>query len=357
VIIKALILFVILNILFAALNPSPGDISLYNAVLPGRTRFPFGVASNPYSLMVNDLDAMFAAHVISAHKQPGEYRVILIGDSSVWGESISIQNTLSEQWNRLNETCGARKIKFYNLGYPHPSVVKDLLILDKAMEYHPDMVVWFVTANTLIPRRFNPLLEANRERTIKVLDTYGIDPATEKKLALQEPSFYQRTLVGERSDLARLVKLQALGLLWAATGQDDRTANEAEMLSPDVEASDVYRGWGPATNIREKIVFDALRAGHAIARPAPVLIVNEPIYIATGQNSDLRYNYIYPRWAFDQYRQALAMEVQNAGWNYLDLWDAVPAADFADTGLHPSAEGERLLIQKINPTLRAIACP
>lgn len=354
---KGLILFVLINILYALIDPSLGQVSAYNTIFPGRTRFPFGVGTNPYSLMVNDLDVMFASHVISAPKMPGEYRVILIGDSSIWGESISIHNTISEQWNRKDDTCGNREIQFYNLGYPHPSVIKDLLILDKAMEYNPDMVVWFVTGNTLIPRRSNPLLTTNRERTINLLDRHGIVPFDEDKLAFKEPSFYQKTLWGERSELARLLKLQGLGLLWSITRQDDRISDETSMLSPDVKASNTYRGWGPTVNLKKKIMFEALSAGHAMAKSIPVLVVNEPIYIATGQNSDIRYNYIYPRWAYDQYREALAAEVQKAGWNYLDLWDAVPVNNFADTGLHPSADGERLMIQKIDPTLRAIACP
>jgi hypothetical protein len=357
VVVKALILFVGINCLYAWVNPSLGNVSAYNTLLPGRTRLPFGVAGNPYSVMVNDLDVMFASHVISTPKQPGEYRVIVIGDSSVWGESILAENSISEQWNRLGVACGDRKLQFYNLGYPHPSVIKDLLILDKAMEYEPDMVVWFVTGNTLIPRRFNPLLAANRDRATGILKAHGVTPSEEDELALQAPSLYSKTVVAERSGLARAIKLQVLGLLWKVTGKNDGVSEEIDWLSPDVEASDIYRGWGPKVNIKKKIMFDALRAGHEIANPIPVLVVNEPIYIATGQNSDIRYNYIYPRWAYDQYRAALAVEAQNAGWNYLDMWDAVPTSSFADTGLHPSAAGERLLIERIDPTLRAIACP
>lgn len=355
--IKALILFILINLLYAWVNPSLGTLSVYNTIVPGRTRLPFGEASNLYSVMINDLDVMFASHAISTPKLPGEYRVLVIGDSSVWGESISAENMISEQWNALNGECGDRKLKFYNLGYPNPSVIKDLLILDKAMEYDPDMVVWFVTGNTLIPRRFNPLLAANRERAISVLDTHGVTPSEEDEAALQEPSIFARTLVGERSELARMIKLQVLGLLWKVTGQNDGVLEETGLLSPDVEASDIYRGWGPKVNIKKKIMFDALRAGHEIAKTIPVLLVNEPIYIATGKNTDIRYNYIYPRWAYDQYRETLALEVQKAGWNYLDLWDAVPAENFADTGLHPSAEGERILIENIDPILQAIACP
>ncbi len=113
----------------------------------------------------------------------------------------------------------------------------------------------------------------------------------------------------------------------------------------------------PGTKLGNKILFNALTAGHEIAGSIPILLVNEPIYVASGLNSDIRYNDVYPRWAYDQYRQAMRAESQKSQWNYLDLWNAVPNNEFSDTSLHVSAQGERALIQSINPTLREIACP
>ncbi len=120
--------------------------------------------------------------------------------------------------------CSGRQLRFYNLGYPHPSIVKDLVVLDKAMEYDPDLVIWFVTLNTLMPRRLSPFLAANSEEAAKVLTTYNIPTSDEDELALQKPSFYEKTLVGRRSDLLRAIKLQALGVLWMAADQDKRNS-------------------------------------------------------------------------------------------------------------------------------------
>ena len=84
--------------------------------------------------MVDDLDIMVASHEISAPKKtvvriPGSAR---IGDLSVWGEGSPAQQSISVLWNDLGLSCANRAVKFYNLAYPHPSVVKDLIILDKA---------------------------------------------------------------------------------------------------------------------------------------------------------------------------------------------------------------------------------
>ncbi len=42
-----------------------------------------------------------------------------------------------------------------------------------------------------------------------------------------------------------------------------------------------------------------------MAGDVPVLIINEPMFISDGQNSDLRYNSFYPRWAYDQFHRLL----------------------------------------------------
>jgi hypothetical protein len=357
VLVKALILFIVINILFGLIDPSLGGLSAYNHLIPGRVRFPFGSANDPYVVSVDNLDVMAASHAISATKKPGEYRVALIGDSSVWGEKISAQDSISAQWNDLNMQCDGRQIKFYNLGYPHPSIVKDLIVLDKAMEYKPDMVVWFVTLNTLIPRRLSPFIAANSEEAARVLNTYKIPYSHEDELVMQRPGFFERTLVGRRSDLARAIKLQALGLLWTATGQDKRASKPVPALSQKVDDDPKFRGWGPGTKLEKKMVFEALQAGQKIAGSIPILIVNEPVFVASGQNSDIRYNDVYPRWAYDQYREVMTAEAQKSHWKYLDLWNAVPDGEFSDTSLHVSALGERQLIQGINPALQAIACP
>ena len=81
--------------------------------------------------------------------------------------------------------------------------------------------------------------------------------------------------------------------------------------------------------------------------------MNEPIFISNGA---VRYNIPYPRWAYDQYRKSLTSQAQNAQWNHLDLWNAIPPIYFSDAGLHLTAAGESLLIEQINPTLQSIGC-
>ena len=356
VLLKALCLFVVINILYALINPQVSRVSGYNVVFPGRTRLPFGIRGDPYTVTVDDVDAIFASHAISVGKTSREFRVALIGDSSVWGENLSAYEVISEQWNKLNIPCGDKTIKAYDLGYPHPSVIKDLVIMDKVVEYDPDLIIWFVTLNSLISQRVNPFLIANQERVTKVLDTYDISFKGSKKLVKKEPDFFEKTLIGQRTNLARQIKLQMLGIIWTATGADTNTSADKDVPDFGIGDNPRYQGMQPPEDIKDMLLFSALTAGYRMAHPIPVLIVNEPIFVPGNADKMVRYNLTYPRWAYDQYREAMTGQAQSARWNYLDLWNAVPPEYFSDAGLHLSAAGERLLIDQIDPTLQSMGC-
>lgn len=356
VLLKALSLFIFVNLLYALIEPQGFRVSAYNVLFPGRPRLPFGISDDPYTVMVDDVDTMFRAHLIAAPKSAREFRVALIGDSSIWGEDLSVHEVISEQWNKMNIPCGDRIIKVYNLGYPHPSVVKDLVILDKALEYEPDLIVWFVTLNTLISQRLNPFLVANRERTMTVLDAYDISFHQANKLAKRQPSFYEKTLIGQRSKLARRIKLEMLGIIWTATGADTNTLVEDNPPNFEVGDDVRYRGMETGEDITNLLLLSALSAGHQIAGSRPVIIVNQPMFIAPRSDTMVRYNVVYPRWVYDQYRELMSAQAQKAGWNYLDLWNAVPPQYFFDAGLHLSEEGEGLLIEQMNPALQSSVC-
>ena len=77
------------------------------------------------------------------------------------------------------------------------------------------------------------------------------------------------------------------------------------------------------------------------------MLVNEPIMVSNGENSDIRYNFYYPRWAYDLYRQTLAAASSANGWKYLDLWDLVPQEHFTNSAIHLDAQGEEMLARRL----------
>lgn len=84
----------------------------------------------------------------------------------------------------------------------------------------------------------------------------------------------------------------------------------------------------------------------------PIALVNMPILISTGVNSDLRYNAYYPRWAYDQYRTLYATIAAEEGWQYLDLWDAIESEQFTDTAVHLSPAGATMMSKRLLDLLR-----
>ena len=43
--------------------------------------------------------------------------------------------------------------------------------------------------------------------------------------------------------------------------------------------------------------------------------------------------------AYDEYRQLLLAESGQAGWNYVDLWQAADNTEFTNTPIHLTAQG------------------
>ncbi|MEW5989281.1 MAG: hypothetical protein AB1791_21860, partial [Chloroflexota bacterium] len=102
VLLKTALLFVLFNVLFAWWQPldALGRLTLYNTVLPGRRRLPYGEAADaPYNLSLNNLPAMLGSHAISRPKAADEFRVLLLGDSAVWGWLLDNEETLAGQIN------------------------------------------------------------------------------------------------------------------------------------------------------------------------------------------------------------------------------------------------------------------
>jgi hypothetical protein len=357
VLVKAALLFAVLNLLFAWLYPMDalGRVSFYNSLFPGRERLPFGEnQAQAYNLSLYNLEAMFASQRLNAApKTVGEYRVLVIGDSSVWGTLLRPPETLSGQLNAAGLTCGARSVRTFNLGYPTLSVTKDLMILREAVQrYQPDRILWLVTLEGL-PRELqlaSPLLANNASRAQNLIRSYNLslDPADP---ALVHPSFWDQTLVGARRPLADLIRLQLYGVLWGATGIDQTYPAQYDAAQRDLSADVSFHGRpGPALD-SASLALDVLSAGVKLVGSVPVTFVNEPILVSTGKNSDLRYNFFYPRWAYDQYRQDLASLAQANNWDYLDLWNLVDEKEFTNSAIHLTPAGESLLADRVGQAL------
>jgi hypothetical protein len=361
VLLKSLTLFLLLDLALAAVNPAGlGKVSLYNHLFPGRQRFPFGEDSaQAYNLSLFNLDAMFASHIIAAVPKPAdEFRVIIVGDSSTWGTLLRPEQTLAGQLGAAGLNLCGRTVRVYNLGYPTISLTKDLMVLDYAMRYQPDLVIWPVTLDAFPADKqlTSPIIANNAARLADLIARYNL-PFDPSDLALVRTNFWARTIIGQRRALADLFRLQMYGVLWAATGIDQIYPMDYTPAQTDFGTDVAFHGMQPSTLDETQLVFSVLEAGLRAAGQTPVILVNEPTLISTGENSDLRYNFFYPRWAYDQWRQMMADQAAAQDWNYLDLWDFVPMDQFTNSAIHLTPAGETLLANRLEQTIAEQTCP
>lgn len=365
VVLKTAILFISLNIIYALLNPLPvlSKITLYNTGLPGRERLPF--AENPddaYNISLHRLEGMFASHIIAdGDKADDEFRVLLLGDSGVWGWLLENDENLSACLNAGDyHTADSRQVRFYNLGYPVTSVLKDALILEQGLEFDPDAAVWLTTLQAMYTdeQLRHPIMQNNPDHAREFIEKYDIDLDT--NTLPSDPELLDRTIVAQRRELADLLRHQLYGVAWAVTGVDHTNPKFFEarvgnlLPGQDIPTRDYIH---PDEDLSQWLSFDVVSGAIQMvsAENVPMLIINEPIFQATGLNSDTRYNDLYPRWAYDSFRELFAEQAAVNGWNYVDLWDVVPNEAFTDYPLHYTTEATCEFANLIAPMILDIA--
>ncbi len=358
ILIKTGLLFVLVNLLWAVLQPLPllESISVYTHLVKGRTRLPYGLSAEDYNLSPSRLGTLFATHEINTPKAADEFRVIVLGDSSVWGILLRPQETLTEQLNGLNlAAADGRPMHFYNLAYPMNSVLKDRVLLDSALTYQPDLILWLVTLESMTrDNQFEPpLLLANRDVVQSVLAADGLNWDT-SRVPFVTSSAWDTTLLGQRRVTADWLRLQAYGVVWSSTGID-QIYKDYTPRSNDFDTDVTWHGFTPDTPFTASDpTFDVLMAGVKRAGSVPMMFINEPVYIADGTNSDLHYNAWSPRWAYDLYRKLFAETAAAQGWAYADAWNQIPSSEFTDSPVHLTPTGSHALAQWIGQQLTSV---
>ena len=363
VIIKAALLFIILNVGYALSNPLPtiSKITFYNLVFEGRERLPY--ADNPedtYNINLHRLEGMFASHEINnSDKADSEFRVLALGDSGVWGWLLETNETLSSCLNQGNyQTADDRTLRVYNLGYPVTSVLKDALILEQGLAHNPDAVLWMTTLQAMYDdeQLRHPIMQNNPDYARDFVQRYGLDLDT-SILPLEAP-FLERTIIGQRRELADLIRHQLYGITWMVTGFDHTNPKFFEARVDNLDASEGipsrdYINVGD--DLSQYLSFEVINAAIDMAtdKGVQILIVNEPIFQAEGLNSDLRYNDLYPRWAYDEFRQLITAQAEDNQWHFMDMWNGVPNEAFTDYPLHYTAKATcEFATQLVEPMLR-----
>ncbi len=343
VVIKAMMLFIFANVLFAWLHPLDffGRLSLYNTLFTGRERLPYGENSTEaYTITLDNIATMFATHEINRPKADDEYRVLLVGDSATWGFLLPAQQTLAQQLtDRHYLLADGRRVVAYTIAHPVMSLTKDLLLLDEAMNYQPDMVVWLVTMQSFSHERqlSAPITQRNPDRIRHLIGEYDLSLNPDDPRFIQR-DFWDNMIIGQRRLLADWIRIQSYGVMWQFTGIDHVWGDYALRRNDFDDDSSWEEFDAPQTLTADDLAFEMIFAGHERVGNIPLILVNEPMFIADGHNSDVRYNTFYPRWAYNQYRELFTHLADEHNWRYCDVWDAMPPASFTDSPVHMTAD-------------------
>ena len=357
ILIKAILLFIVFNYAFALVPDSVlWKISFYNTLWPGKTRFP----------SENDLDLMFDIHEIANSSQrTNEYKVVLLGDSATWGYLLNPDETFSSLINASGvPTCKGQTVHVYNLGYPSPFTLRDIMILQRALSYKPDLIIWNVSLISMLESKkdveSNIIIRNNLALTKNLVEQYNLETDLTGLEASSPPG---KTFLDRREEIARFIQYQLNGIRWQAIG-GEKVNKGYVRLSMNVSANPVFANKGirnyyvPPPTLDPKLLhLDILNAGIRMAGDIPMVIINQPIQAVNGKNSDIRYNMLYPRWVYDQYRELMSAQSKQYGWHYFDLWNIIPPTQFTDTPFHRTVKGEQRFAKKMQNIILKNACP
>jgi hypothetical protein len=363
--VKALLLFIVFNLVYAAVRASPG---WFIVIRRGEyERFPalwLPDVHNDGSVsikreMFSNMDILFTSHILTRPKAADEFRVFIFGDSSVWGTALYPDETLAGQINKLDlHTCSGQHVVAYNLGYPSNSATKDLLFMQRAQQYQPDLNVWLFSMLAFQQvRQDGPFVVENPRAVQELMTEYGL-PRETSLLSVPPGPLWGATIAGQRRDLNLLVRLQASSLLLGVLGMDDpRVVVEGGVHYRDApKAAEDFFGIFPPDDLRDHLAFETLPVASAITG-GKIIYVGEPIEISTGEYSSISYNSTFPRWAYDQFRDTVAGMAAQNDWAYLDLWNLIPENLFGSNVFHLLPEGEATLAERLSETILLSACP
>jgi hypothetical protein len=366
VFVKALILLIVFDVAQMALGLTEAidHWSIYRALTPPTKRL--GDAFNIGDPAWWRIDVLLDAHEIAQPKASDEYRVVVLGDSATFCLYCRAGEAIPQALTDLEQMIDGKRVRAYNLAYPGPDWLKDILILKHALQYQPDAIVWLVTAkgSSDQPTAAQPdahlFTRLNADELPDLQRRYNFE-AWEMAQFADANAWYQSSIFARGGRLRDWINLLARTAQSALIypGQD-RTR---EYLLPGepvtqrpikfpAEITSELPGYGTLPNSR----WDLLTTGQRMAQEAgvPLLLVNEPIYLASGPHSDMNYNSDYERAVYDRFRTAMTAFTRDHQLHYLDLWNHLPSEEFSNTALHYNLQGNRHIAREIMQELQTL---
>ncbi|MDX2168164.1 MAG: hypothetical protein SF182_13905 [Deltaproteobacteria bacterium] len=308
------------------------------------------------------LDPLLRQHEICWRQRPGEVRIVVLGNSAIYGFPLPVEQSFAARLNAGFDADGTAAHVF-NLAWVFTYFLKDAVILDRALAYRPDVIVYAVTLadmTHLAPPPFQPLLEFLRANA-GTIDAMAADPppTLAEPLALTAASLHESeaTLLQSRrlniaTYLRQTLRQQARALATAVGAAPAPPAPKTLGRAP-YDCRKVQRQDG--LFYRDFQTWSLLGALAALRQQSGqrVLVVNWPV--AHEPSGDC-YNNRYTVARLAEFDAWLAAETTRLELPFLDLSRLLPPEEFLDS-LHVSAAGHQLIADRVGAALQPLLAP
>lgn len=294
---------------------------------------------------------------------PDELRVVLVGNSAVYGFPLPAEQTLAAELN-AHFAAGGIPAHVFNLGFVNTYQVRDAMIIREALAYDPDVIVYPLTLAEFVhvaPVPFPSLVQFFDSNRLRLAAMVGDPPP-----GLEEPFLrYANFLHRPRADYHATDPLREAGAFLRLGAHASAQSIVARIHSPapgyqhaPTSRKDQYDcdqvAATNATQFRDWNQWNILAylAELHRGRGIDVLVVDWPVaHEPIGECYNARYTA-----ALDsEFVSWLRTQTAALDLAYLDLHDLLPAGEFIDS-LHVSAEGHRRIATEVarvlDPMLR-----
>lgn len=310
---------------------------------------------------VLDLDLLLRQHELCWRRpaQADEARVVLLGASAVFGFPLFAEAALAPRLDARLAAAGVAA-HVYNLGFVNPDQVRDAVLLDAALAYRPDAIVYPLTPvefTHIAPALFPTLTQffaANVERLTRLI---AAPPA-----GLEEPFGLYREFAARhaRGPWARLTARAAAAATLLRHALRDRARRLGTWLTGSTAPAARTRGRQTDYDCAETQAsatrryadwqsWNGLAALEALQRTQgiPALVVFWPL---AHEPRDACYNVRFPSALVREFGDWLRRESAARGLAFLDLHDLLPAELFFDS-VHVTAEGQTRIAEALAPAV------
>lgn len=308
------------------------------------------------------LEIWLRQHELCWRDEPGEVRIGLFGNSAVYGFPLPAEQTLAEDVNR-RFAQSATPAHLFNLGYVFTYMPRDAILMEAALPYDLDVIVYAVTLADMIhmaPPLYPPMLVRFFDTNVDTLAPMVRTPPA----GLEEPFASMQATLDANPPLKRWrERLEQIGIAvrLMAAHHAERLARRWAVL-PAVELPKTFpqnarydcaktladneshfADWS-TWNILANLAAIRARTG------AAVLVVNWPIaHEPVGEC----YNFRYSNTLASAFNRWLQSESERLGLDYLDLHALLPPERFFDS-LHVDAAGQDEVAGRIYDALRPL---